>query len=243
MVAPVFIGNASANENVPEAREEIDPRAVEIALKAAEFLSEQPRIAFGWFNSYDLVVDGRQKITYSLSGSSLLSRKQGFHSAFVNDGQSREFYFDGAEFVFHDVDDNAYSQLPFAGTFEELTERLRIEYGLTMPMWEILNRRSSDEFLEGVTAALYLGETTIGNEPVHHLAFSEYTHDWQIWISTDPDYPLIHSIVGTESHAQGWPQYRAYMYDWDFETIPELDAFSFVPPEGAIEQPHLTGPV
>ncbi len=224
-------GTASAQQ---AAETTIDPLAIEIAVRAADFLSEQPRVAFNWFNSYDVVIDGREKITYTLSGSSFLSRNEGFYSMLDHDGDYREYLYDGATFVVHHIEENAFSEIPFAGSFEELIVRLRTEYGMIVPMWEVLSRDANDQFLDGVEAAAYLGETRLAGNPVHHLAFSEYDHDWQIWISTDDERPVIHAIVGTEPHVQGWPQYHAYLGDWDFVSLAEKGAFAFTPADDAV---------
>ncbi|MCE8534646.1 DUF2092 domain-containing protein [Ruegeria pomeroyi] len=230
-IATLFPTSALVQE-VPDPA--VDPLAVEIAMRAANYLAEQPRISFNWFNTFDVVVEGREKITYTLSGTSYLSRNEGFFASIDYDGEYREYIYDGATFVVHHVEENAFSEIPFVGEFEELVERLDIEYGLTVPMWSLLSRDLNDAFLENVEAAAYLGETRFAGNPVHHLAFSEYEQDWQIWISTDIDRPVIYAFVGTEPHVQGWPQFRAHMADWDFETLPEEGAFSFEPPENAV---------
>ena len=46
--------------------------------------------------------------------------------------------------------------------------------------------------------------------------------------------PVIQAIVGSLPYVQGWPQYRAYFSDWDFESFPEDGAFTFQPSEDAI---------
>ncbi len=212
----------------------IDARAVEIVTRATDYLSDQPRVRFNWFNSFDVVVDGREKITHFRSGVAMLSRNEGFYGSSELDGVEREFFYDGGTFVVHDINANAYSELPFAGTFEELAERLVAEYDVVLPMVEVLSRQGNDGLLDDMEAAAYLGEIKIAGVPVHHLAFSEYDQHWQIWISTDEERPVIQAIVGSLPYVQGWPQYRAYFSDWDFESFPEDGAFTFQPSEDAI---------
>jgi hypothetical protein len=80
ILTAAVIGNpagAQDNEALPPA---IDPLAVNLALEAADFLARQPDISVGWFVSYDVVVDGREKITYNRSGTNVLSRGEGFYS-------------------------------------------------------------------------------------------------------------------------------------------------------------------
>jgi hypothetical protein len=72
----------------------------------------------------------------------------------------------------------------------------------------------------------------LAGKEVHHIAFSSYERDWQIWISTDDDMPLPLMIIGTESHEQGWPQFRVNLMDWDLSSSIDISQFSYEPDEG-----------
>ena len=211
-----------------------DPEAVEIAAAAADFLARQPRIALDWFVSYDVIVDGREKITYTRSGTNLLSRGEGFYAYSENRDRVREYFYDGGAFWLHNVEDDAYVEIPFAGSFETLVERIRVEYDIPLPIWELLSRAGTDGLLAEVEAAAYLGETLFAGRPVHHLAFAQYDQDWQVWVSTDPERPEIVALIGTDPYTQGWPQYRAYFHNWDFDPEFAEGAFTFEPGPDAI---------
>ena len=114
-------------------------------------------------------------------------------------------------------------------------DRIRVEYGIALPIWELLSRAGTGDLLSTVEAAAYLGEVRVAGRPAHHLAFAQYDHDWQVWVSTDPDRPEILSIVGTNPYEQGWPQYRVYFTEWDFAADFSDDVFVFEPAEDAIQ--------
>ena len=233
-LAVALTAAAAPGQETEPPRPAIDPKAIEIAEAAIEHLSRQPRIALEWFVSYDVIVDGREKITYTRSGENLLSRGEGFYSYAESRERIREYFFDGGTFWIHNVEDNAYVALPFAGRFDELVQRIRVEYDIPLPIWELLSREGTDELLSDLEAAAYLGEIRFAGRAAHHLAFAKYDQDWQIWVSTDPANPVILSLVGTNPYEQGWPQYRAYFHDWDFAPDIEEGAFAFSPPEDAI---------
>ena len=67
----------SGDDDAPPA---IDPVAVEIAERAIDHLALQSDVTLGWFVSYDVIVDGREKITYTRSGENRLSRGRGWWS-------------------------------------------------------------------------------------------------------------------------------------------------------------------
>jgi hypothetical protein len=210
----------------------LDPVAVQLVHDASAFLAGQDRIAVDWFVSYDEIVDGREKITHLRSGRNLLDRTRGFH-AYAEDGNdTREYFFDGETVTVLHVEDNAYTSAPAPGSFGDLVTRLQAEYDLALPIAQILARDSDEGLLDGAESGAYLGLTRIAGTSAHHLVFSNYDHDWQLWIADDPDRPVLLLLVGTDPYTQGWPQYRAYFNGWDFEPEIPADAFTFTPGEG-----------
>ncbi len=206
-----------------------DPVAIDLVTQSAEFLAAQENLLMNWFVSFDVVVEGREKITYLRSGYNLLSRGDGFYSFLEREDGPREYFYDGTTFTLSIPDKKAYVSAPFDRGYVALIETLRNEYDLALPIWELLTPKSREELLDGVEAAAYLGTTLFAGREAHHLAFAEYERDWQIWISTDPDRPVPLLIVGTDPYSQGWPQYRAYFTDWDFAPDVAEGRFTFSP--------------
>jgi hypothetical protein len=221
------LGSAALAED--PAPPKLDPQAVEILASAADHLAAQDTIAVDWFVSYDLIADGREKITNVRSGHNLMERGAGFYSYSENGMETREFFYDGQTFQVVDVDENAWAQIPFEGTFESLVERASDEYGTALPIWQVMSRNSHNELLEDAESGAYLGLTRIAGQMAHHLAFSTYDNDWQAWVSTDVENPLLLMLVGTDPYKQGWPQYRVYFTSWDFAPDIADGAFTFVP--------------
>ncbi len=213
----------------------LDPVAIELVTQSAEFLAAQQNLSMNWFVSFDVVVDGREKITYLRSGSNTMSRGEGFYSYLERGDGVREFFYDGETFSISIPGDSAYVSAPFDGGYVALIQTLRDEYDVILPIWEMLTPKSGEELLDGVEAAAYLGTTFFAGREAHHIAFAEYSGDWQVWISTDPDAPVPLMVVGTDPYSQGWPQYSAYLSDWDFAPeIPE-DRFTFAPQDGDVK--------
>lgn len=232
----VFAASVSLAGSVALAQTEdtpvVDPAVIDILEQATEFLAAQQVVSVNWLVSTDDVVDGREKLTTTRSGFTLLDRDQGFFAYTENGLKTREFYFDGGAFQIVDVEENAYVETPFSGSFEELVERVRDEYDVVLPIWSILSQQSRFEILDIAEAAAYVGLTRVAGREAHHVALSDYDEDWQVWISTEPDRPEIIMLVGTDPHTQGWPQYRAYFTDWNFAPEVSEGDFTFVPGDG-----------
>lgn len=212
----------------------IDPEAIAIVQAAIDFIAEQPAVAVDWFVSYDVVVDGREKLTNARSGRNELIRGVGFFGYAEHGLETREYYYDFNRFTVFDVEANAYATTPYRGVFRSLTERLAEEYDLRLPIWTLMSADPGRELLESVDAAAYLGVTRVAGQWVHHLALSDYEQDWQMWISDNPDAPEIVMLVGTNPYEQGWPQYRAYFSNWEFDLKADAGRFVFEPTDDAV---------
>lgn len=220
--------SAQAQENP-----DLDPQAVTILTRATEFLASQSAVSVDWFVSFDVVVDGREKVTYARNGNNLLVRGRGFYSYSEFGNDTREYFYDNEQFQIRDVEENAFVTAPFADGFDNLVDQISAEYDVALPIWQIMSSEPRAELLDVAMAAAYLGTTRLAGRPAYHLAFSDYDRDWQIWISADPDRPEIMSIVGTDPYVQGWPQFRAYFTNWDFEPNVPDGVFTYVPDETA----------
>ena len=217
---------------VAEEAQAIDPEAVQWVRAAAQTVSEQPNVAVNWFVSFDEVVDGREIITHVRSGTALLARGQGYYAYAEQEQGTREFFFDRSVFAVYLPENNAYVDVPFWGTFDELAERVAAEYDSALPIWHMLVSDSADRMMEGVTAAAYLGLKKVAGREVHHIALSTYEHDVQVWVSNE-EQPVPLMLVGTEPYKQGWPQFRAYFSEWNFAPEYDVEQFTFVPDEDA----------
>lgn len=212
----------------------LDPKAVEIMQKSANFLASQRKMAFSWFFTYDVVLDGREKITFVRSGDTTMDRGAGFVTHSERSDGRRDYYYDGATFSVAAPDEGYYASAPFDGSYDSLIEIVKARSGTVVPLWGMLSPDLPEQILDGVESAAYVGETRIAGTPAHHLAFSEYDLDWQIWISTDEDAPVPLMVVATEPFTQAWPQYTLYMNDWNMAHDAPEGAYTLVPDADAI---------
>jgi hypothetical protein len=207
----------------------VDPDAVDLIKRSAGFLAGQPAMSFNWFVSYDVIVKDKEKLTFMRSGSNVLVRDKGLYSREEGESGTRQYFHDGKRFVVSAPDENYYADQEFEGGFEALVERVREATGTDIPIHSIMSRDLPDQVGDQLTGAAYLGRTTITGREVHHVAFSDEVEDWQVWISTDEDEPVPLVIVGTNPRETGWPQYRAYLTDWNFKPDITDATFTFKP--------------
>ncbi|SFL49467.1 DUF2092 domain-containing protein [Shimia aestuarii] len=228
LCGPLQAQEASEAQETPA----IDTEAVRWVRAAAQTVAEQPNLAVNWFVSFDEVADGREIVTHVRSGTVLLARGQGYYAYAEQEQGTREFFFDQSVLTVYLAEQNAYVDVPFLGSFDDLADRIAAEYDSALPIWQMLVTDNGDRLLEGVTAAAYLGVKRFAGQTSHHIALSTYDFDLQLWVS-DAEQPVPLMMVGTEPYKQGWPQFRAYFSDWDFDPELSEDAFSFVADDDA----------
>ncbi|MEL6198065.1 MAG: DUF2092 domain-containing protein, partial [Pseudomonadota bacterium] len=211
-----------------------EDRAFAIARASIAHVAAQPRFGFRWFVSYDEVLAGREKLTFVISGENVMDRAAGFLSHTERADGERDYYYDGALFTIAAPDEDFYADMPFEGGFDALVETVRERTGTVLPIWSMMSETLPERLFEETEGAAYLGVTRIAGQEAHHLAFTTYEEDWQLWVSTDEAAPWPLMLIGTETSLQGWPQYRVYFHDWT--AAPEIDpaAFVFAPDEDDI---------
>jgi hypothetical protein len=209
----------------------IDPVAINLMRKSARFLADSPALSFNWFVSYDEIIDDKQKLTFMRSGSNVLVRDKGFFSRVEGESGVREYYYDGRQFTVSAPGENFYAVEDFDKGFEALIDAVREATNTEIPLYALMSRDLPERIEDGLKSAMYLGITYISGSEVHHLAFSDAEEDWQVWISTDEKAPLPLVIAGTETQKTGWPQYRAYLTDWDLNAEIDPARFTFKPDE------------
>ena len=68
-------------------------------------------------------------------------------------------------------------------------------------------------------------------KPAHHLAGRTATVDYQFWIAEGPQ-PLLLRAVLTYTNAEGDPQFRAQLSDWNLAPEIRETEFIFAPSQG-----------
>lgn len=220
---------AQTQPTVSDKNQRLDQVAIDLMRESAEFLASRPAFSFTWFVSYDEVVEDREKITFVRSGSNLVVRDKGFFSRADGENGRREYFYNQKQFVISAPDENFYAAKEFNDGFEALVEKVRNATDTEIPIYAIMSRNLGNGLEQGLQGAAYLGSTNLAGRPVHHLAFSEQDEDWQIWISTDNTAPLPLMIIGTNTKQKGWPQYRAYLTNWNLKPKYDTAQFSFRP--------------
>jgi hypothetical protein len=154
-----------------------------------------------------------------------MSRRTGGYSdvEIVSDGKTATLY--GKNI-------NGYVQIDAPGSVDQLTDRLRNQFGMEIPGADLLSSHAYEVLMSDVISGAHIGRGVVDGVECQHLAFRGRDTDWQIWIQLG-DRPLPRKYVITSKAVAGAPEYTVVIRDWKTDVQPSADAFVFTPPTGA----------
>jgi hypothetical protein len=159
-------------------------------------------------------------------------RPSRFASDASGDTLNRSAWYDGRTLSALEKDDNEYLTVEMPGTIDAVLDKLSDEYGVVVPLSDLVYSDVYATLMEGVVYGEYLGIHQAAGVACHHLAFSQEDVDWQIWIEAG-DRPLPRKILISYAEEPGAPQYTATIRRWNLDPKLPDDLFVFEAPDGA----------
>ncbi len=150
----------------------------------------------------------------------------------TGDTLNRASWYDGRTVTVLDKEHNVYATIEAPATIDATLDKIVDEYGVVLPLADLLYADPYAVLMAGVTYGRYLGIHQAAGVACHHLAFSQDTIEWQIWIDAG-DKPLPRKLVISYVQEPGEPQYTAVIRRWNLESSVPEGLFTFEAPEGA----------
>jgi hypothetical protein len=215
----------------PPARS-VEPRAEQELRKMGEFLAKLPRFALEAEETFDEIPDGQLRRQLTNVRRVAVERPNHLAADATGDSLNRASWYDGRTVTFLDKEHNVYATIEAPPTIDATFEKLQDEYGIVLPLADFLHADPYAALMAGVTYGRYLGIHQAAGVACHHLAFSQATIEWQVWIDAG-DKPLPRKMVISYVQEPGEPQYAAVIRRWSIEAPVPDGLFTFAPPEGA----------
>lgn len=202
-------------------------------LKAmADYVSQQQNLSLKYDADVEVVTPAVEKIQFSASGDVTMSRPNKFRISRTGGYADVELISDGSNVTVYDRGGNRFAQIPAAGSFDEVVDRLRTEAPLELPGADLLLSKPYEELVAGVLEAKHIGRGIVEGVECEHLAFRNLDTDWQLWVELG-ERPVPRKYVITSKAVGAAPQYTLRLRDWKTGVTPGPDAFAFKPPDGA----------
>lgn len=210
----------------------VEARADQELQKMSEFLAKVQRFALEAEETFDEIPDGQPKMELTNLRRIAVERPNRVAADATGDTLNRASWYDGRTVTVLDKEHNVYVTIEAAATIDATFDKLEDEYGVVLPLGDILSSDPYAVLMEGVTYGRYLGIHQAAGVPCHHLVFSQDTIEWQIWIDAGEE-PLPRKLVINYVQEPGEPQYSATIRRWNLDPKFPEELFTFEAPEGA----------
>jgi hypothetical protein len=236
---------ASTDPNAPT--RVLDPQADQILREMSKALSALQTFALHAEESFDEIPSGQPRTMLTNIRRVAVQRPNRFVADAEGDSLNRSVWYDGRSISVLDKTTHTFSSVEMPGSIDRTLDALADQYGVEVPLADLLYSDPHAVLTAGATFSRYLGLHTAAGVPCHHLVFSQGDIEWQIWIDAGA-HRLPRKLVITYVREPGEPQYMATFWAWRLSpTLPQT-IFRFEAPEGAerVEleafRPGLPGP-
>ena len=209
----------------------IHPEADRLLRAASDALTRTKAFSYKAEVWQDELVDGH-KVATTRTVETLVRRPDRVQMEVRSPKRSRGFWYDGQTLTLLDRRNNLYGAIAVPGTIEALLDVAEDEYGIRLPLEDLLLNDPYASAMAGIKGGAYFGKVTVLGTPCEHIAFSTDRVDWQLWIEDGPN-PLPRKLVITYKQEPTQPQYTAIFSSWKLRSSLSDKTFTFVAPKGA----------
>ena len=207
--------------------------ATESLVRAADFLAAQSRFRVVADITFDALQSDGRLLEFGSSREITIRRPDRFRMREARrDGDERTVYFDGLTVWIDLPEQQAFVRIDRPGTLYAALDHLVEDLGAPIPLANLFSENLASPLENQIESGYFVGMARVGDLLCEHLAFRLPDVDVQLWIE-EGSRPLIARIVITYKLAEGNPQFRATLHDWDLNLETPDDLFDFEPDEGS----------
>ncbi len=217
----------------------VGAQADRILRVMSDYLKTAGEFTFHADISYDSVLTSGEKIQYGGTADISVRRPNRLHVTYHGDEQQRRVIFNGRTITLYDVAANVYAVTEVPSEIDAAVDLIFKKFGFSVPIADLVYADPYATLTEHVQTGSLVGRHAVDGTPAYHLAFTQETIDWQIWIEDGPQ-PIPRKLLITYKNEPGSPQYTARLSGWDFQPRLSDHYFQFHTPAGANEIEFLT---
>lgn len=210
----------------------VEPKADEIFKQACAHLAAAKQFSFQARDWTDQVLENGLRVQYEHTHRVVVRRPDHAAGGVTGDLHNRTWWYNGKTLAVLDKQQNTYATLDVPANIDAMFDHVAENYGLTMPLCDLLFSDPYQSTVSRVHNGVYVGLHQIDGARCHHLAFRQAELDWQVWVQEGNE-PLLRKVVITYKDLPGSPQFIALLDHWNLSDKQPDDAFTFTPPASA----------
>ncbi|KAF0813327.1 hypothetical protein IGB42_02256 [Andreprevotia sp. IGB-42] len=231
LLAPLA-SSAWAADDAPAEDNPINPKVIDKLVQVGQYLRSLPKFKVDAQITRDVVLETGQKIKVGGTSQVVVDGRSRLYASLESDTQNRRYFFNGKKFTQYSPALKYYGTVDAPETLSEALHQFEEHYGLRLPMEDLFLLGQDQSQLDALTAAAYVGSSSINGKQCDHLAFRQEGADWQLWVSHS-DKPLPCKLVITTTEDTSYPEYSA-VYSWNLKPDTNAASFTFKPAKGDV---------
>ena len=192
-----------------------DPFAILRAM--ADYTTSRPRLTLTAANVFDQVTAYGSKIQLADRHTLFIQRPDRLLVQTHSDADDRVTFYDGRSLTLYDARRNIFSRLAAPPTLETALDTLARRYGVSLPLAELVTT-PYDSLAAPLLTGQYLGLAMVGPYTCHHLAFTQDSLDWEIWIDASSN-PIPRQYSLTYKLLPQAPRFLSTIQTWNDSPI------------------------
>jgi hypothetical protein len=212
----------------------VDEDADRILREMGDYLRTANAYTFRADIAFDEIVEDQMILFGGVAEIALQRGPDRLNVELDSDLLRRRLVFDGKTIAMHNIRRNFYAVTEVPSEIGLALDRFFEVYGSSVPVADFVYPDPYRTLSENVLTGYVVGEHPVNGIRCHHLAFTQETIDWQIWVEVGPR-PVPRKLVITYREDPGSPQYIAELSEWNFQPRLSEHYFTFRPPDGANE--------
>ncbi len=222
------------SDSQKESSGDIDPQAQQALKAMSDLLGNAKSFSFHTVGQMDEVAQTGQLVQLSRESDVRVTRPNKLSVDTEGDDVSRSAWYDRDKLTVLDKEQNEYVSITVPSTIEAMLDFIIEEYGLTLPLADLLFRNPYETLTSNIQVGIYIGLDEVAGHSCHHLLFEQELIDWQIWIDAGQT-PVPRKLVITYKQEPGQPSYSGIMDKWNFKPTFAKDLFKPDPPADAAQ--------
>jgi hypothetical protein len=156
--------------------------ANKILMSMSQYLANQKNLSATFDSDIEVITLEVQKIQFASSGHLEISRPNKIRASRTGGYADVEIIFDGKTATVYGKNPNGYVRIDAPGSVDQLTDRLRNEFGMEIPGADLLSSDVYEVLSSDLISGAHIGRGVIDGVECEHLAFRGRDTDWQIWV-------------------------------------------------------------
>ena len=210
----------------PLVAQQAPPSAEELIRQMSANLASLESFRFSATVGFDEVPLPEVKVKYAGSMEVALRRPGQLRVSYKDEQVAREVWIDGDTVSVLAPAEGLWAAAPAEASVEATLDRFAAEYGVSLPLDDLLRHDPYSVMMAGAKASRYVGPSEIQGVPCHHLIVGQEDIVWQIWIEAG-DRGLPRQVVITYKTLPMAPEFIAVLKNWELD--PDLTDASFQP--------------